>query len=106
LRIADQPLLEGKPAMKIKILSVAVLSLVITTATALAGRVDETAANDVDVYFRSHPENDRSFYLRHEAELAGEYVSKHTFENETDKDLYVLVFKTRIEKLIAPSQGQ
>jgi hypothetical protein len=50
--------------------------MVMTTTTALAGRVDETASSDVNVYFRSHPENDRSFYLGHEAELAGEYASK------------------------------
>jgi hypothetical protein len=49
--------------------------MVMTTTTALAGRVDETASNDVNVYFRSHPENDRSFYFGHEAELAGEYAS-------------------------------
>lgn len=92
--------------MKIKILSIAFVSLVIATTTALAGRVDETAANDAETYYRSHPENDRSYYLGHEPELAGEYASRYTFENETDKDLYVLVFKSRIEKLIAASQGQ
>jgi hypothetical protein len=91
--------------MKIKILSIAVVSLVITATTALAGYVDETASNDAETYYRSHPENDRAYYLGHEAELAGEYAGKYTFENETGRDLYVLVFKTKIEKLIAASQG-
>jgi hypothetical protein len=55
----------------------------------------------------SHPENGRSYYFGHEPELAGEYANKYTFENETDKDLYVLVFKGSLEKLIAaPPQGQ
>jgi hypothetical protein len=93
-------------AMKIEILAIAIVGLLITTATALAGRVDETASNDAKTYFRSHPENDRSYYLGHEPELAGEYASKYTFENETDKDLYVLVFKSSIEKLMAAPQGQ
>lgn len=42
-------------AMKIKIFSIAIVGLVITTTTALAGRVDETALNDAKTYFRSHP---------------------------------------------------
>ena len=93
-------------AMKIKIFSIAIVGLVITTTTALAGRVDETALNDAKTYFRSHPENDRSYYLGHEPELAGEYASNYTFENETDKNRYVLVFKGSIEKLIAAPQLQ
>jgi hypothetical protein len=91
-------------AMNIKILSVAIVSLITTTA-ALAGHVDETASNDAETYFRSHPENDRAYYLGHEAELAGKSASKYTFENETDKDLYVLIFKRKIENLIAASQA-
>jgi hypothetical protein len=37
---------------------------------------------------------------------AGEYASKYAFPNETDRALYVLVFKSRIEKLIAEPSGQ
>jgi hypothetical protein len=92
-------------AMNIKILLVAIVGL-FTTITALAGHVDEIASNDAETYFRSHPENDRAYYLGHEAELAGEYASKYTFENETDKDLYVLVFKRKVENLIAASPAQ
>ncbi|MFY9984557.1 MAG: hypothetical protein WAK31_07345 [Chthoniobacterales bacterium] len=91
--------------MKIKFLSIAIFGLMVTS-TPLAARVDETASNDAETYYRSHPENDRAYYLGHETELAAVSASKYTFENETEKDLYVLVFKGRIEKLIAPSQGQ
>jgi hypothetical protein len=91
--------------MNIKTLSVAIIFLLPMSAT-LAGNVNENASNDAETYFRGHPENDRAYYLGHEAELAGESASKYTFENQTDKDLYILIFKSRIEKLIAASAGQ
>jgi hypothetical protein len=91
--------------MKISILSIAIISLIVT-ASALAGRVDEIASNDAETYYRSHPENGRAYYLGHEPGLAAEYASKYTFENQTDRDLYVLVFKTRIDNLIATPQRQ
>jgi hypothetical protein len=99
------PVRTGRDTMKFKTLSIAVATLLIAT-TALAGRVDETASNDAETYYRDHPENGPTYYLGHEPELAGEYASKYAFENETQRDLYVLVFKSRIEKLIAGSQGQ
>jgi hypothetical protein len=91
--------------MDIKILSVVIVSVLSATAT-LAGNVDESASNDAEAYFRSHPENSRAYYLGHEAELASESASKYTFENQTDKDLYILIFKSKIEKLIATPSGQ
>jgi hypothetical protein len=90
--------------MKIR-LTIVVVGLIMTTA-ALAGHVDQAASNDAETYYRGHPENDRAYYLGHEAELASECAAKYTFENQTDKDLYLLVFKTKIEKLIATSQGR
>jgi hypothetical protein len=91
--------------MNIKILSIVVISLISKTS-AVAGHVDQSALNDAENYYRGHPENNRAYYLGHEAELASQYASRYTFTNETDKDLYVLIFKREIEKLIAAEPAQ